>query len=86
MDSKTTQLVENFICPKCRGRNPLAREVVLSKNRFLGVLPAGDDTYIEITCSLCGYTEFYNRAIVVRGTAACEDEIRLTEKAKANGG
>ena len=57
---------QDFICPKCRGRQPDVREVALSKARILDLLPSKDNRYIEVTCMLCGYTEFYNRAVYLK--------------------
>lgn len=53
----------DFCCPKCHGRQADVREVLIPKSGLLDLLPSKDNRYIEITCMLCGYTEFYNRAI-----------------------
>jgi len=74
---------QDYICPKCHGRQPDVREVALSKARILGVLPSKDNRYIEVTCVLCGYTEFYNRAVYLKNrTPAVErGEVPLPNQA-----
>ncbi|MCX7011251.1 MAG: zinc ribbon domain-containing protein [Candidatus Sumerlaeota bacterium] len=62
---------DNFLCPKCRNREAIARRVSLPKgvfSDFLGLKAGG--RYLVLTCSLCGYTEFYDLAIVAREPAA----------------
>ena len=66
MSELTSQLRSNFICAKCRARQGDVREVVLSKSGLLDILPSRDTRYLEVTCQLCGYTEFYNRAIYAK--------------------
>ncbi len=75
---------QNYLCPKCRGHKPDVREIALSKSGLLDLLPTKDTRYIEVTCILCGYTEFYNRAIYVKSLALETDrqEIPLPEEAK----
>jgi len=74
---------QNYICPKCRGRQPDVREVVLSKARILDLLPSKDNRYIEVTCTLCGYTEFYNRAVYLKNRATADErgEVPLPNEA-----
>jgi predicted nucleic-acid-binding Zn-ribbon protein len=67
----------DFICPKCRGRQADVREIILTKSGILDLLPGKDNRYLEVTCVLCGYTEFYNRAIRLRGMEAIDQEARL---------
>lgn len=66
---------ESYVCPKCRGRQPDVREVILAKSGLFDLLPSRDNRYIEVTCSLCGYTEFYNRALYA-AARALETEAR----------
>ncbi|HUT25943.1 MAG TPA: zinc ribbon domain-containing protein [Sumerlaeia bacterium] len=63
MTDPTQVAAQNYVCSKCRGRQPVVREIVLAKSGLLDLLPSKDNRYIEVTCALCGYTEFYNRAI-----------------------
>ena len=65
---------DHYACPKCRGRRPDVREVALAKSSLLDLLPSKDNRYIEVTCTLCGYTEFYNRAIYQASLAALVEE------------
>lgn len=76
-------LEQNFICPKCRNRQGHAREIVLPKSGLLDLLPSRDNRYIELTCTLCGYTEFYNRAIYrqcLAGEEVKEEKLPIPEK------
>lgn len=63
------ELLQHYLCPKCRGRKGDLREVVLAKSGLLDLLPSRGNRYIEVTCTLCGYTEFYNRALYLQSTA-----------------
>ena len=66
----------DYLCPKCRGNKADVREVTLNKSRVFGLFPCKDTRYVEVTCMLCGYTEFYNRALYV----ASQAEVRIAEK------
>lgn len=59
-------LKEKWICPKCRGRGCLLQEVSMSKITDKIILRGGNDKFIGLSCTLCGYTEFYNQKIVAR--------------------
>ncbi|HBF35157.1 TPA: hypothetical protein DDW35_11415, partial [Candidatus Sumerlaeota bacterium] len=59
----------DYVCPKCRGNKAEAREVALVKSRMFGLFPCKDNRYLEVTCMLCGYTEFYNRALYIASQA-----------------
>lgn len=68
---------QNYLCPKCRGSKPHVREIAFAKSGILDLLPSKDNRYIEVTCSLCGYTEFYNRALYLKsGVAAAEARVK----------
>ncbi len=75
MTNPQTQIQNQFICPKCRGRQADVREIILSKARLLDIIPSKDTRYLEVTCQLCGYTEFYNRAIYAQSLARQANEI-----------
>ena len=77
-DPKRT-LAHSYLCPKCRGHTPHVRDVTLSKSGLLDLLPSRDNRYIEVTCTLCGYTEFYNRALYVKACAAASEEVAEEE-------
>jgi predicted nucleic-acid-binding Zn-ribbon protein len=79
------QLAQDYACPKCRSRQAHAREIVLPKQTgLLNLLPSKDNRYIEVTCTLCGYTEFYNRSVYLKSCAIAEsrEKIPLPENAK----
>lgn len=69
MTDKTKLSFSNYACPKCRGTKADVRDVVLAKYRWCGFIPMRDTRYVEVTCVLCGYTEFYNRAIYAASQA-----------------
>jgi len=64
MDFET--LKEKWICPKCRGRGCLLQELSVSRITDKIILRGGSDRFIGLSCTLCGYTEFYNQKIVAR--------------------
>ena len=66
MGKEKRELQNNYICAKCRSRQANVREIVIPKSGLLDLLPSKDNRYIEVTCILCGYTEFYNRSIYCR--------------------
>lgn len=86
MPKKNHTFSENYICPKCRGRKSDIREVALAKTGILDLLPSRDNRYIEVTCALCGYTEFYNRAIYLTSQEKAEETEKLPLPERANGG
>ncbi|MGI6457902.1 MAG: zinc ribbon domain-containing protein [bacterium] len=51
---------QNYTCPKCRGRSCLTSEVSVSHNQKKFFLAGKNSRFLAVTCSLCGYTEFYN--------------------------
>ena len=79
------QLSDHYNCPKCRGRKPDVREVALAKSSLLDLLPSKDNRYIEVTCTLCGYTEFYNRALYQASQAAVEETEKVPLPKEVNG-
>ena len=86
MPKKTDQLAQNYVCPKCRGRRPDVREVALAKTGLLDLLPSKNTRYIEVICTLCGYTEFYNRALYLAAPQQEEEREKLPLPERANGG
>ncbi len=80
-------MVRDYVCVKCRGREPRSREVTLSKSTgFLGLMPSEDNRYVEITCALCGYTEFFNRAIFLKSLAPVENGQKIALPEEVEGG
>jgi len=61
---------ENFCCAKCRNREAISREGTLPAGSFADLLglKAGS-RYLFVTCTLCGYTELYDLAVVARAAA-----------------
>lgn len=59
---------QKFVCPKCRGRGALVQEVQIGR-AVARIVPLPASSYLSVSCSLCGYTEFYNLALVAREEA-----------------
>jgi len=76
----------NYVCPKCRGHKSDVREVAMAKTGILDLLPSRDNRYIEVTCVLCGYTEFYNRVIYLGSLESAENHEKLPLPERAKGG
>ena len=83
MNLKPTKEVfeREFVCPKCHGHGALVQEVSIGRSMML---PLGPTRYLAVSCGLCGYTEFYQTAIVEK--EAETEEIpamaKLAEKPK----
>lgn len=75
-------MAEDFLCAKCRGRKAYASEIELAKGVFADLLPIKSGRrYAVVTCSLCGYTEFYDLAIVAHAPAVQRAEKPAVEDA-----
>ena len=86
MSEKSNAFSEHYVCPKCRGHAADVREVALAKSGLLDLLPSKDNRYMEVTCALCGYTEFYNRAIYLAAHAPAGQPNEVPLPKQANGG
>lgn len=74
------RLLNNFCCPKCRGKSAATKTVPLS--RGLGdLLGLSANRYVLLTCALCGYTEIYDSAAVVLGAEPASAAPPLADKA-----
>ncbi len=67
------ELARDFICPKCRARGAFVQEVQLGR-AMARIVPLPSTCYLAASCTLCGYTELYNLAAIVR----VEDEMPAT--------
>jgi len=73
---------EDFVCPKCRHRKAYTSEIELAKGVFADLLPIKSGRrYAVVTCSLCGYTEFYDLAVVAHAPALRRGEKPAVEDA-----
>ncbi len=52
-------LKDRFHCPKCRNKECVVHPVHLPES----MLPIPTGRYLVTTCTLCGYTEFFDQAI-----------------------
>jgi predicted nucleic-acid-binding Zn-ribbon protein len=57
------KLKANFCCAKCHGKNAVTRRIQLSRGlpELLNLSVASK--HILLTCTLCGYTEFYSTSV-----------------------
>jgi len=75
-------LSREFVCPKCHGRGGLAEDVALPTGRLSGMLAVSRGRYIAVSCSLCGYTEFYNLAVVAHAEEPAKVKAKLAREAE----
>ena len=75
------QMERDFVCPKCHGHGALAHEVSIGRGvaRMLALAP---NRYLAVSCGLCGYTEFYQLAILEKETEEAPALVQLMEKPK----
>ncbi len=67
----------NYTCPKCHGRTCTVSE--FSTGNWAGKIPfrLSGNRYRAVTCTLCGYTEFYSLKVM----AAQKAEVPAKETA-----
>jgi len=82
MDDIQDKFTDNFVCLKCHARHAQAREIVLTKSKLLDLIPSKDNRYVEVTCMLCGFTEFYNRAIYIKSHQTETNNVNMTDGAE----
>ena len=76
------QLEKEFFCPKCHARGALVQEVSIGRT-MANLFPLPANSYLTATCSLCGYTEFYNLTVAVKAAKAAKAQhgkVQLAEK------
>ncbi len=60
-----------FCCPKCKGRTA---NVDQARLRLLGGrFPLKAGRYFVVTCTLCGYTEFYDQSLYAEDRETVEE-------------
>jgi len=69
-------IAERFHCPKCRSRQCATHHVALPQ----GGLPIPFGRYVTATCALCGFTEFYDLAVVESAPAPIPPTIVATDE------
>jgi predicted nucleic-acid-binding Zn-ribbon protein len=75
------QFEQEFVCPKCHGHGAFVQEVSLGRG-VARVLPLAPSRYLAVSCGLCGYTEFYQMAILEKETEEAPALIPLIDKPK----
>ena len=68
-----------FVCPKCRARGANVEEVSIG-GAVARMLPFKPHDYLSVTCGLCGYTEFYQLAVLAREEQPIPPSAKLAEK------
>ena len=86
MSSKTSEdninrLKKNFRCPKCRGKEAIARRISLSTSPLSGFIPLVSGKFYSLTCLLCGYTELYDETVYEKQSRKADKDIRATQEA-----
>jgi len=73
-------LTEDFHCAKCRSRKAYTSEIEFAKGVLADLLPLKQGKrYAVLTCSLCGYSEFYDMAILAHLPATQRAEKPVVE-------
>lgn len=78
MSRSKDALQSSFVCVKCHSHSCVVEDVTIASGAFSRMLPVGSSRFVALSCSLCGYTEFFNLAAV---THAEEPEARRAELA-----
>lgn len=77
------EIQRQFACAKCHGRACTAQEVTLA-TPVLGVLPLpGSVRYVAVSCSLCGFTEFFSLAVAAGDEARSPASPELADSTDA---
>lgn len=48
---------KRYVCPKCNGKGYISGETHIASSVFMNSM--NSEEYTTITCTNCGYTEFY---------------------------
>ena len=54
------KIKSRWICPKCSSRDPNVRKVALTGAGLSRIFDWQHLVYYAVSCSTCGYTEFYD--------------------------
>lgn len=78
------QFERDFVCVKCHGHGAVVQEISVGLGGVARVLPLTPNRYLAVSCGLCGYTEFYQLAIVEKEAeeAPVPAMAKLVEKPK----
>lgn len=72
------KLQREFVCCKCHSHNCVIQQVNVASGPLSRMIPVGGGApFYALSCSLCGYTEFYSL------TLAATDEAPATVKSDA---
>ena len=63
MKDYSKKIVEGFRCPKCNGKAPDVSVITVHRSHTSKIFKSHNQKLLMITCTLCGYTEFYNLAV-----------------------
>lgn len=64
------EIARRFNCTKCHARSCLIDDVSIHGGALTRMLPGSSSRYLAVSCSVCGYTEFFNRAAAVYDSQA----------------
>ena len=60
---------QDYSCPKCRNRHCATRELMLPHSSRRGLFNKHNERFLVVSCTLCGYTEFYSLRSAVKEKA-----------------
>lgn len=80
MPARTKEALQNrFVCAKCHSHSCVAEDVTLASGPLSRMLPVGATRFIALSCSLCGYTEFFNLAVIAHEEEPALGKAELRE-------
>ncbi|HOE63535.1 MAG TPA: zinc ribbon domain-containing protein [Candidatus Sumerlaeota bacterium] len=76
-DVVADNLQKAFVCPKCRCKDAQVRRLFVNSAGFLNFMPV---IFYSVTCTLCGYTEFYDELAYKKQTEQAAEKIRAVQE------
>ena len=58
------KLAQRFVCCKCNNKGGLAKRIAATGTGISKLFDIQHNKFIAISCHRCGYTEFFNPAIL----------------------
>ena len=79
MERTKEALERQFACLKCHGRTCTVQDVAFAGGPLSRMLPVGSHRYFAVSCTLCGFTEFYNLALIDHVEEPAPGKAKLAE-------
>jgi len=64
MSTVNEMLIEEFICPKCEGRNAIIERLAMTGTGVSRIFRIPYREYIVVSCADCGRAEVYNLRVL----------------------